>query len=63
MDSSKVFGVLILCGLVALAVCIKHREVFRGKGVPVAFFTYLILTAIPFVVICVVWFAIGLIIR
>ena len=61
MDLNKMMGVLILCGVVTLIICIRCRDVFDGKGVPVTFFTYLVLTAIPFVLIVAVWYALTLI--
>lgn len=62
MASVRAIGILIICALIALFLCLGNKEAFKDRGVANAIVTYLVITGMFFGFVMLVWWAIRMIV-
>lgn len=62
MELGKMIGVIIICLIASVVICLANKDVFEGRGVANAIVTCIIIAGIFFGVVLLVWVAFNMII-
>lgn len=63
MELGKMIGVIIICLVASVVICLANRDAFEGRGVANAIAVWLVIAILFTAMIGLIWFSILLIIQ